>query len=81
VTDHAVRSFREVFAAFDDVGFGEAGRNAGRIGPVIVGKRNCRAAGKCERSWIEGTPGEYADGHDDDNGDNVRMAESNQRSF
>jgi hypothetical protein len=35
VTDHPVRSFREIFAAFDDVGFGKAGRNAGpQFGPL-----------------------------------------------
>jgi hypothetical protein len=89
VTDHTVRSFREIFAALDDVGFGEVGWDASRIGLLIVGKRNCRAAGKCERPWIEGTPGEHADGHDDDSGDNGGVWRNqnppisflNQRSF
>ena len=49
MTDHAVGGFGEIFAAFDDVGLGEIGRNAGRIGLVIVGERNRRTAGKRER--------------------------------
>ena len=70
MTDHAISSLGEIFAAFDDVGLGEAGRNAGRIGLVIVGKRNCRAASKRQRPAGEGTPCEDADGHDDDGGYN-----------
>ena len=73
MTDHAVSSLGEIFATFDDVGLGELGRNAGRIGLVIVGERNRRAAGKRERPAGEGTPREDADGNDDggynENGD------------
>src|SRR5262249_5473154 len=65
VTDHAVSSLGEIFATFDDVDFGEAGRNAGRIGLVIVGKPNCRSPSKLERPAGEGTPREGADGNDD----------------
>ena len=68
MTDHAVGSLGEIFATFDDVGLGELGRNAGRIGLVIVGERNCRTAGKRERPGVEGAPGKDADGNDDDGG-------------
>ncbi len=67
MADHAVGGLGEVFAALDDVGLGELGRNAGRIGLVVVGERDRRAAGK--REWAAGEPDEDADGDDDDSGD------------
>ena len=68
MTDHAVSSLGEVFAALDDVSFDEFGRNAGRIGLLIVGKRNRRTASKRERTAgepYEGAAGNYNEKGDD----------------
>ncbi len=74
MADHAIGGAGEIFAAFHRVGIGEIGGNAGRIGGMIVGERNRRAAGESQRSRVEDLPAEYGkrNQNDDDKDGKIR---------
>ena len=76
MTDHAVGGARKIFAALNYVGAVKTGGSAGRIGGVIVDKRNRCSAGERQRSGIEHPPQDDAGDDENERGneDNDRLA-------